>query len=159
VDTSTVTEQGTRQGRLLDQRDRLASRLHMLDDMAANSHGDPHGIMPVQFGGGRPPSAERRLMLAVLADALEIHRKYAHVPAGWRRILADETAQWFSSDHHAEWPFSFVNLCAALGIDAEEVRAQLTSPGSASMPATSERPAVGVPIPVPRMAGADRSQR
>ena len=67
---------------------------------------DAHGVLPVQFFPARTLPAERRLMIAVLQDALDVHRQYAHVPAGRHRVLADETERWFFADHEGEWPFS-----------------------------------------------------
>lgn len=133
-------QQEERQVRARIRRD-AGKPIAIVHDMRTDPPWDPPGVLPVQFFPARTLPAERRLMLAVLQDALDIHRKYAHVPVGRHRVLADETERWFFADHDSEWPFSFVNLCAALGIDADGVRAQFTTPGGASLPATPERPA------------------
>jgi DNA-binding CsgD family transcriptional regulator len=59
---------------------------------------------------------ERALMSAVLVDALDSL-------AQWRRrpVLAEEARLWIESCDRS-WPFSFENLCDALGFDAESVR-------------------------------------
>jgi hypothetical protein len=66
---------------------------------------------------------ERRLMSAVLAFALEEYQKY--VAKGWRSHHGfAEVAGWFASDE-ARWPFSFLSICEALGLDAPSIRAGL----------------------------------
>src|SRR5262249_27936229 len=89
-------------------------------------------VLPVQFHAARAIEPERRLMLAVLDDAIGIYRKYAPVRGRKRRVLVRETEEWlFSND--ASWPFSFVNLCQALDLDVAWLRAQLRRPTSAAV--------------------------
>jgi hypothetical protein len=87
-------------------------------------------------------SPEKRLMRAVLEDALGIHRKYA-VPGRRRRRLVDETEEWLFSDD-ASWPLSFVNVCRTLGVDAARLRAELGRP----VPANTlvEAPRTAAPV-------------
>ena len=75
-------------------------------------------LLPSQlFPASTPyPLAERRLMLAVLEDAIGIflrHRSGAD-PRGYR--LFAETAEWIASDD-AEAPFSFLGVCDVLGFE------------------------------------------
>ena len=83
-------------------------------------------------------------MLAILEDALAIHRKYAPTPGRRRQRLVAETERWLLSDDTA-WPLSFLNVCSALGIEATWLRAQLTRLWRAEAPATApplpDRPA------------------
>jgi len=87
----------------------------------------PENVMPAQFfhlrGAGVQP--EKRLMLAVLEDAVAaIHRHRLRHTARDRRLLA-ETEAWFASpDGH--WPFAFERICEALGLDSDYIRAGLT---------------------------------
>jgi hypothetical protein len=67
---------------------------------------------------------ERRLMLAVLRDALATFERYAAAWDSSGRRRFEETATWFASDD-VVWPFSFRNVCEELGIDADSVRARL----------------------------------
>jgi hypothetical protein len=89
----------------------------------------PHTILPVQFHAARSGPPARRLMLAVLQDALDIHRKYAHESRARRGRLVAETDAWLFSDD-TTWPFSFVNLCHGLGIDVASLRRRLVRAGS-----------------------------
>jgi hypothetical protein len=65
-----------------------------------------------------PVTPEKRLMAAVLNDALDV----VGAPGGrHRRKLVRATYAWFASDD-TEWPFSFRNICAVLGIDPFALR-------------------------------------
>jgi hypothetical protein len=76
-------------------------------------HAWSDSMVPVQFYGGRATTPERRLMAAVLEDALGIALGPAQRNSPSVRASTEE---WLFSDDEA-WPFSFVNVCHALGID------------------------------------------
>ena len=87
-------------------------------------------VPPEQFYGlraslasGRP---EAELMRAILEDALLCFQK-GLVPQG-RRVqrLAREAEEWLFSDD-ARWPFSFVSICAVLGLEPAYLRLGLRS--------------------------------
>jgi hypothetical protein len=61
-----------------------------------------------------------RLMLAVLDDGLET----LFATAGRRPGLWADTVSWVIDDD-TQWPFSFVNLCEALDVDAARLRRRL----------------------------------
>ncbi len=85
-------------------------------------------VMPVQFHTPASEAwwpGEKRLMLAVLTDAIDILMKGPGVNDPRRTTVFDETVAWFTHDG-ADWPCSFVNVCDALGIDARAVRAAIT---------------------------------
>ena len=79
-------------------------------------------VMPSQFFPERGDGpGERRLMRAVLKDALAVLFKYdATQDRRGQRLLA-EAQHWLESDD-AYWPFSFVNVCDALGLEPSCVR-------------------------------------
>lgn len=64
---------------------------------------------------------ERRLMLAVLDDAIDSYLGNAGAPRGIRLARFREASSWFRSED-TEWPFSFVNICDACGLDAATIR-------------------------------------
>jgi hypothetical protein len=68
--------------------------------------------------------SEKRLMLAILEDAVVIYKKYARVPGRRHECLVAETERWLFSDDTA-WPFSFVNVCSALEFDVASIRERL----------------------------------
>ena len=75
-------------------------------------------LLPSQIFPASPPhpQAERRLMLAVLEDAIGIFLR--HRSGGDPRScrLFAETAEWIASDD-AEALFSFLSVCDALGFE------------------------------------------
>lgn len=70
-------------------------------------------------------TGEAALMRAVLEDAFNCFIK-PFVEDGQRaQRLAEEAEAWFFSQDEC-WPFSFINICTALGLDPEYVRKGLT---------------------------------
>lgn len=63
-----------------------------------------------------PP--EKMLMLAVLEDAIECLRKHAHRP---NSLVFRDAVDWIL-DEKSDWFFSFENICALLGLDADYIR-------------------------------------
>jgi hypothetical protein len=66
--------------------------------------------------------AERRLMVAILADALDCYQKYMFASNVRRRKLFRDAEHWLLSEEY--WIFSFRNICAVLGLDAGALREQ-----------------------------------
>lgn len=98
----------------------------MLYDLGAASQILPPAlVLPEQFYSPVTESdtaqGEVALMRAVLEDAVNCFQKES-VKSGRRaQRLAREAEEWlFGDDYH--WPFSFVNICAVLGLDPEYVR-------------------------------------
>jgi len=83
-------------------------------------------ILPSQFFdgmGGQNLSAEQRLMLAVLVDAINVLQGWnRHTSARKRRDFA-EAGKWISIRGDAS--FSFDNICDALNINSEMLRERL----------------------------------
>jgi hypothetical protein len=81
-------------------------------------------VMPEQFfAAGSEGSArgERRLMLAVLEDAVDALLKYATARDGRGRTLRDEAERWIEEDDTRS-PFSFLNVCEALDLNPSCLR-------------------------------------
>lgn len=70
-----------------------------------------------------PHTSHRRLMVAVLQDAVAIILSPGRLRGGRRRLL-HETIAWVRSDDVA-WPFSFLNVCEAVDLDAYRLRHRL----------------------------------
>lgn len=68
--------------------------------------------------------ADRFLMWGMLVDAAEALVLGADDP--WRddEVLVREIRDWVFADD-PEWPFSFVNACAAVGVDVGRLRHEL----------------------------------
>lgn len=86
---------------------------------------EPETILPSQFFGGLQIDAsmqpEKRLMLAVLEDAVGTFQKHVHAHDRRGHTLFTEAEEWFASDE-TEWPFSFVTMCTGLGLEPVYVR-------------------------------------
>jgi hypothetical protein len=80
---------------------------------------------------------ERALAAAVLDNAVESYVRYARGGTPRARREFRLASEWiFSSDRH--WPFSFENICDALGVDPQCVRSALVA--HASPQVTRRRP-------------------
>jgi len=90
-------------------------------------HLEPDSIMPAQYHSApadRGADGERRLMRAVLVDAIECYLKHMTTAVAKYRRLFHDTERWiFSRD--VAWPFSFENICDALDLDPRPIRATL----------------------------------
>ena len=69
---------------------------------------------------------QRRLMAAVLQTVLDDVRGPSRRAAGRH---AHEQARAYVASTDRSWPFSFENVCEAIGIDADRMREQLSVPG------------------------------
>lgn len=67
---------------------------------------------------------ERRLMIAVLEDAIDVFRKRAGARDRRGRQLFEEAEAWIE-DTDRSWLYAFENVCDVLGIDAEYLRGGL----------------------------------
>jgi hypothetical protein len=86
---------------------------------------EPDALLPAQFyaafRGGSAVRGEKRLMLAVLQDALDCYQKYAFARDGHGRQLFGDADAWIACDDRA-WYFSFENICETLEINPEYLR-------------------------------------
>lgn len=76
-------------------------------------------MLPAQVAQPSVWTPEKRLAASVLRDALLSVRNATEEQA--RRHAVNEDLRWIYSDSTA-WPYAFVPLCHAFGIDAEWVR-------------------------------------
>jgi hypothetical protein len=99
-------------------------------------------ILPSQFFelfGKNRFTSEQRLMLAVLADAINILQDWRGAFSARKRRVFIDAAQWVIA-RGSHVPFSFDNVCDALDISSEALRRRLSSlasgvPGSSLPPA------------------------
>ncbi len=91
-----------------------------------------HVILPIQHlrvADAQLAGPQKRLMLAVLQTVLDDCRGTAYARATGVVSREDQRAQrsaiaYFQSRDRS-WPFSFDNICEAIGLDAEGVRRSL----------------------------------
>lgn len=88
---------------------------------------EPEIFLPSQFFAALNQRArdfgERRLMVAILEDAVGCFQKY--LPRGKRKDRRFvEAEEWFLSDDET-WPFSFINICYVLDLEYSNLRRRL----------------------------------
>lgn len=64
---------------------------------------------------------EKKLMLAVLEDAIACFQQYVCARDRKGKVLFKEAEHWFQ-DTNSDWPFSFANVCETLGFDPDYLR-------------------------------------
>jgi len=86
---------------------------------------EPDALLPAQFyaafRGGSAVRGEKKLMLAVLQDALDCYQKYAFSKDGHGRQLFSEAEGWIVCADR-DWYFSFENICETLEINPDYLR-------------------------------------
>lgn len=96
----------------------------MYDDFLARIL-EPDTFLPSQFYGNnglsRRLEGEKRLMLAILRDAVECLEKYRKARNSAGRELYQNALEWIA-DKGTGWLFSFNNICDLLGFDPDYLR-------------------------------------
>lgn len=96
----------------------------MYDDFLARIL-EPDTFLPSQFYGtgvlSRQLEGEKRLMLAILKDAVECLEKYRGARSSSGRELYQNALEW-TEDKGTGWLFSFNNICDLLGFDPDYLR-------------------------------------
>jgi len=64
---------------------------------------------------------EKKLMLAILEDAVACYQKYLFAREGKGKILFSETEEWIL-ESKGDWLFSFNNVCETLGFEPAYLR-------------------------------------
>jgi hypothetical protein len=85
-------------------------------------------ILPCQYcdvSNGYGLSGEQRLMLALLADALNVYQKGALSRLTRPRRLYVDAERWINADRPEGNAFSFTTVCDALGINPELLRRRI----------------------------------
>lgn len=86
---------------------------------------EPEILLPTQFftelRGRAAHDGERRLLLAILEDAIGCYRKYIAAHDNRGRRLFREAQGWIMSEDR-EYPFSFENICDCLQLNPAYIR-------------------------------------
>ena len=86
---------------------------------------EPDVLLPTQFSSYFRKEVgfdrERRLMLAVLEDAIDCFQKYAYTDDVRGKQLFDESWEWIASDD-TRWLFSFENICLIVEMNPDYIR-------------------------------------
>ncbi len=97
---------------------------------------------------------EKRLMLALLEDAIHCSRDNLSVQTARKKKLFDETEDWIL-EKDGDWIFSFDQVCEALGSSPEYVRQGLLRWKERHKPSASKRD-VAKKVGLPSAAIAER---
>jgi len=120
----------------------------------------PDTMLPTQFfaawRGAAQVSGERRLMVAVLEDALHCYQKYVDSEDPRHRQLFAEAEAWVDADEPT-WFFSFQNVCHTLDLNPDYVREGLHKWRDARR-AVAARPARATSLAGQRSPAADEEQ-
>jgi hypothetical protein len=85
----------------------------------------PDAILPAQYFAGlrgrTEMSGERRLVSAILEDALRCFQKHVNASDPKSRQLFVDAEDWIMADDPT-WFFSFANVCTTLDLDPDYVR-------------------------------------
>ena len=96
----------------------------MYDDFLARIL-EPDVFLPSQFYGSgglsRQLDGEKRLMIAILKDAVECLNKYRGARSSLGTSQYQNALEWVE-DEGTEWLFSFNNICDLLGFDPNYLR-------------------------------------
>ena len=88
-----------------------------------------HQILPSQYfdvSAGHRMTAEQRLMLALLADAINVYQQGATSRATRKRLLYIDAERWIMTARQpGPHAFSFETVCDALGINPGVLRRRL----------------------------------
>ncbi len=86
---------------------------------------EPDALLPSQFYAafrtGSAIAGEKRLMLAVLEDALDCYRKYAAAREGQGLQMFRDVDVWITS-RDRRWFYSYENICDTLDINPDYLR-------------------------------------
>jgi hypothetical protein len=89
---------------------------------------EPHTVLPAQYFNSLRRrtefNGERKLMLAILEDAVDCYRKHAAARDNKARHLFAEAESWIEAPD-SNWLFSFQNICDVLGLESEYIRGGL----------------------------------
>ena len=109
---------------------------------------EPDTVLPAQFyamfKSSQYREPERRLMVAILEDAVSCLSADLHQCNPRQKKQYEEAKHWVTTDEESEWIFSFKNICEVLGMDPGYLRRGLirskTSRPTRSSAIASTRP-------------------
>lgn len=87
-------------------------------------------ILPCQYfdqSGGHRLTGEQRLMLALLADAINVYQQGAVSRSTRKRMLYVDAERWIMAGPQSRQAFSFEVVCDALAINPSVLRRRLLS--------------------------------
>ncbi|HEY7322252.1 MAG TPA: hypothetical protein VIE89_32200 [Candidatus Binatia bacterium] len=111
---------------------------------------EPDTILPTQFyamfKSNQYRDPERRLMVAILEDAVSCLSADLRQCNPRQKKQYEEAKHWVTTNEESEWIFSFRNICEVLGLDPDYlrrglIRSRIGSPTRGQVTLTTRRPA------------------
>lgn len=89
-----------------------------------------HQILPSQYfdtSGGHRLTGEQRLMLALLADAINVYQQGVLSRSTRKRMLYVDSERWIMADSPNRHAFTFETVCECLGINPLVLRRRMVA--------------------------------
>jgi hypothetical protein len=107
---------------------RMSATSFGTSDNAVENFVGLHQILPCQYydtSGGHRLSGEQRLMLALLADAINVYQQGVLSRSTRKRLLYVDAERWIMAGVRTGHAFSFDTVCDALGINSSVLRRRM----------------------------------
>ncbi len=108
----------------------MAEGFQLSSDLAVERFVGLNQILPSQYydlSGGHRLTGEQRLMLALLADAINVYQQGVLSRDTRKRMLFIDAERWIMAGSKSRHAFSFDTVCDALGINSIVLRRRMLS--------------------------------
>jgi hypothetical protein len=106
----------------------MSDGFQLSSDIAVERFVGLNQILPSQYydvSGGHRLTGEQRLMLALLADAINVYQQGAVSRNTRKRLLFIDAERWITASARCRHAFSFDTVCDALGIHPGMLRRRM----------------------------------
>ncbi len=106
----------------------MSEGFQLASDTAVERFVGLNQILPCQYydaSGGHRLTGEQRLMLALLADAINVYQQGALSRNTRKRLLFIDAERWITAGVRCRHAFSFDTVCDALGINPSILRRRM----------------------------------
>jgi hypothetical protein len=106
----------------------MSEGFQLASDIAVERLVSLNQVLPSQYfdrSGGHRLTGEQRLMLALLADALNVYQQGVLSRNTRKRLLFVDAERWIAAGPKSRHAFSFDTVCDALGIDPSLLRRRM----------------------------------
>ncbi len=103
----------------------MSEGFQLASDTAVDRFVGLNQILPSQYydlSGGHRLTGEQRLMLALLADAINVYQQGALSRNTRKRLLFIDAERWITASARCRHAFSFDTVCDAIGINPSMLR-------------------------------------
>jgi hypothetical protein len=108
----------------------MSEGFQLSSDIAVERFVGLNQILPCQYydvSGGHHLTGEQRLMLALLADALNVYQQGVQSRNTRKRLLFIDAERWITASTTSHHAFSFDTVCEALGINPSMLRRRMVA--------------------------------